>query len=225
MIICFTSNAQTIYSQLERKSFEFKNNNSDSFVYYKLEAIKEYTAQHKINDAARCFQSLGFYYKESESNSLKAFYYISCALENYGAIKDQSSIANLQKYLGILHSELGQFENGDRQIRESMRIYKKLGIQSGFHVACFDLGILKFNTATYDSCLYYLSKSKSYWLREQDSVRIFSINNWLLKCYDKLQRTDLYFRCKNENELLLEKNNIPEFLKNMYFDIINKGRL
>ena len=221
ILLHFFSLSQAKISFYEKKSFDYKRTNLDSFFYYKNLALKDYEEQKNIMGEARCLQSLGFTYEEDLKDFFKAFYYISSAIEKYKIIKDTLSEANLDKYIGIIYSNLGASKIGIIKVNDAIKLFKEKKYPEGEYVSFFDLGIIYYNTQNIDSSINYLNMAKKFWTEKNTPVRVFAINNYLIRCYKFLNVSSDFNALILENNLLLKKENIPKPMIDD-FNIANK---
>jgi hypothetical protein len=219
-LFSFSLFAQEKYSIFELKSFQYKNKNIDSFIYFKNKAISEYESQGKQYSAARCLQSIGFVYEEELHDYYKSFYYISLSIDKYKDLKDTLGFANLEKYLGVIMSNIGNLNDAILKIRNAIYLFEKFQYTDGVNVSYFDLGIAYYNSGLIDSSILYLSKSKIYWKGFNNIVRIFAINNYLIKCYFKNNNSTSKINIIYENNSLLSSGKIPNILLRDYSSIL-----
>jgi len=216
----FFAYSQSPYSELEKRSISFKKTNTDSFIFYNKLATNSYEEANNDFGAARCLQNLGFYYQETKKDYVTAFLYISLSLEKWKKLGDTVNEANLVKYLALTCEYLGYHKLALEKTETAISMFKTVQYEPGVYVAYFDLGIIHFNAGDVTKARQNLLISKKYWLNKKNEVRLFAINNYILKCIKEKSDAE-FIQIVEENNAYLQSSKIPTELSEVFKELSN----
>jgi len=163
----------------------FYNTNPEKCIELLDSAAKLYRLLNEKRQQAFSYQNIAFAYNENLDNVDSAIVYIEKAVPIWIEIQDTSNQANILKYLGMLQGKKGEYSNGINTIRKAIALFDSCNFQSGIAVSYFDLALLYDNANQIDSTIYYLNRNKAYFETQQDTFRVFLVNNKIFESYLK----------------------------------------
>lgn len=196
----------------------------DSFIYYQLIASGLFADAGNFARASYCLQNIAFKYEERNEIS-RALKYSNDALSIHTLRKDTASMANMYKYVGMLKSKLGWYNEGRQDITKAISLFNAKRNYLGVAVCNFDMALLELDLKKKDSSIFYIEKAKQLWLDQKgNTVRIFIWNNKLLEISlsteDAVKSVNVY----SQNLEILNSSDgghiaptiLTEFYKNAY---------
>ncbi len=189
-----------IYARLA--GLNFNTNPSLAIPYYKT-AIILYKKVDNKPWTAFSYLNIGSVFDEKLKVYDSAVYYLNLSYLLWIEIGDTTQQANILKYLGLLKAKTGQFEEGIKDVRLSIDLFKKSTFPQGVAVAYFDLAGIWDVQKNSDSALYYYGVAKQMQTQNADSFRIAIINNKLIEIYRRINNQQACKTLISENEKLL----------------------
>ncbi len=181
-------------------SYYYDRNPRRSFT--DLDSAAFYYQRADLRDKqAMCLQNAGFVLQEKFNQVDSALRYTNQSIAIWRALNSPMNEANLLKYKGLLLTFLKQYEAADTAILNAERLFSLQNNPNGVAVCWFDRAILFQKQQLLDSSATYAFRAKAFWQTQQDTGRIFNINNLLFNLHPNL---DLI----QENEILLSDKKV-----------------
>jgi tetratricopeptide (TPR) repeat protein len=146
-------------------------------------------------------QNKGMYLEEYKHDYINAIPHIEKAIQFWIAIKDTANEANLRKYKGYLLGNVGEFEEGKKEIHQAINLFKKVHYDPQYEMVClYDLSLLYDKENKLDSALYYEKMVNNFHASDTIQGRLFTSNTHLTNLYRKLKdyQQAEKFQIKNE---------------------------
>lgn len=184
------------------------NKNPQTSIEYNKTAAELFVKAKNKQWTALSFQNIAFAYEEGLNNYQEAIKYVDKALPIWREIKDTMGEANILKYLGFLYGKIKEFTKAMSYIDQAIVKFRSKKFEQGVGVCYFDKSLVFFEMNNIDSCTTYLYKAKVIYKKNNESARLFLVNNKLMRIYinndDYLTAKDFF----DENEKIASKIDI-----------------
>jgi signal transduction histidine kinase/Tfp pilus assembly protein PilF len=157
-----------LISLLNEISWEYKNSNIDSALYYAKNALAKSIEIKPKKSIANSYNSIGSVFKE-KSNLDSTFYYYDKSLKLKTEIKDSIGIADSYNNLGIILDEQGNYLEALKNYFKALEIYEKRAKTfEQVPTVLVNIGIVYKKQKKYDKVLEYYARA----------LKIYEKNNY-----------------------------------------------
>ena len=161
-----------LVSLLNEISWEYKNSNQDSALYYGQKALKEAKILNQDKSISESYNSLGNVY-QATSMTDSAIYYHKKSLHLKVKNKDSLGIADTYTNLGIISDERGNYLKALEFYFEALKIYEKKSLNfQQIPAVLVNIGIVYKKQKKYDKVLEYYQKALKIYVENNYQVGV-----------------------------------------------------
>jgi tetratricopeptide (TPR) repeat protein len=186
----------------------YYNRSPQTSIDYNKAAVDLFIKAKNKQWTALSYQNIAFAYEEGLKNYQEAIKYVDKAIPIWRELKDTMNEANILKYQGYLYGKIKEFPKAMSFINQAIEKFRTKKFEQGVGVCYFDLSQVYFEMGNIDSCKSFLLKSKAIYKKNNEYLRIFIVNNQLMRIH---MNNDDYLTSKDffdENEKIANKNEI-----------------
>lgn len=214
----------TTGAEVENEGFEKFDQSPSSAIPYFKKSIELFAAEDNYPKAALAFSNLASIYDQHTDQKDSALFYTEKSLEIWTQVKDELQIANTLKFRGRLKGDLGNQEEGIKDITEAIAMYDKLKYNQGAAVARFNLSMVYFRKRDYEKSIPLYEEGIKFWKSSGDNDRLFTNNLFGMELFHTVKDVKKVKAIIAENEKILKSTNaINKFNLNRFENL--KGRL
>jgi signal transduction histidine kinase len=144
---------------LNEISWDYKNSNLDSALYYGKSALKKSLFLKHKKSIAKSYNSIGSFF-QAKSNPDSALYYHKKSLQLKKEIKDSVGIADTYNNIGIILDEQGDYSEALENYFDALNIYEKKSTKfDQIPAVLVNIGIVYKKQKRFDEVLKYYQKA------------------------------------------------------------------
>jgi len=207
---------------LEKKGFElFQNEPAKANTVFQKVAL-EYEQLGNFKKAGITNLNIANIYDERLNKLDSALIFSKKSLAIWQSQNDTLQMANLHKYIGLLHGKLGSFEKAKSAINEALSLYEEVGFEQGIAVSQINLADVYFRADKFHESEKYLKIANAFWESKGDKGRIFANNLLGIELYQKMGDKEKLEAVIQENQKIDKEIELNAFVKEKFEELLNK---
>lgn len=208
-VVIDTHAAKTIeLEDMERRAYNIflKSPRESLGMYFKIS--NEYAAIGNVAKQALIELNISNIYDEYTDDVKKASHHGHKSLALWESLKDTMQIANLFKYCGYLSAKEGAIDYGKMQLNKAEQLYFGLSYPQGTAITHFNMARVFKMEKNYEQAQRFLKLSKTFWTKENDLGRIFTLNNFGIELNKETHNDKEVKALISENENIMTREKI-----------------